>query len=250
MKTKRLRSLVLEVSLVVLCVLALLPAGSGSVSRVEPAGAYDVSGVNRAGSTYEGRLVIDRMDREALYHLEWDTGGEKPFTGSGALVGRTLYVVWAEKGTRCFVVYFDLADDGTLDGLWISADDRDPAVGTETAVPMAAAVPAGLAGEYRVTGSQREGTTYERRLTVTPLDDHYRFTWEGDERYEGVGVLEDGQVHVVVSAVGGGGACGKAVIQVEDGGRLEGTWMINDESFRQLGSESAIRRDQARLARR
>ncbi len=219
-----------------------LTATGNKLAAVDPAGSYEVSGVGRDGSHYEGSLVIAKLAGEALYRLEWNYGARGTFAGTGALVANTLYVVWAARGISSYVVVYEIEPRRALHGIWVSATEQAPATGTEIAVPESGAPLHGVAGDYTVTGSRFNGSSYERRLKISQLNGYYRFLWEGDERYEGIGTVEEDLIQAVVSPAGqNAGQCGKAVIELSPDDTFAATWMTHDEGFRLLGSERGVR---------
>ncbi len=93
----------------------------------------------------------------------------------------------------------------------------------------------GIAGTYRVTGSNPEGSSYEGTLDITALGTAYELVWNTAELPSvGIGILDAN-----ILAVGWGDRqCGVASYQVRSDGRLEGKWIAFDQE--RIGQERAL----------
>lgn len=123
---------------------ALLLLAPG-LSRADPAGAYDVKGVNADdGSTYTGEVNVTRTGE--TYKVVW-TIGDKPLSGigvgmrvvDGQIVSGPaspddigLSIAYSSDGTVGTVIYFE-QPDGTWHGTW--AYDGWDHVSTEDWLP-------------------------------------------------------------------------------------------------------------------
>lgn len=205
------------------------------------AGVYDLSGVSRDASTYTGTVEVSELGK-LLYWLEWrDSDGS--YTGKGALVGDTLYAVWGSAEARCAAVFLSVGAGGRLEGFWFPAQNRAPERGRMTAEPEAGGEPGGPEGRYRMSAGALGGVTFPPTLEISALGDgYYRLRWDGDNAWEGVGLLDVDQLQAVVSPVAAEGQCGRSEMTLDADGNLQGSWMINDERFRTLGRETMIRR--------
>jgi len=220
--------------------------GIGQATEPEPAqdsspkiaGSYAVSGVSRDGSTYSSTLTVEPTGANRFF-LKWEEP-DAAYDGHGALVGNTLYAVWGSRDARCFVIFFDMTDNGDLDGFWFGAADPNPVRGTERAVPAGEAQIGAPTGSYLVEGIAPDGAGYRRELEVTPLEGRfYRFRWSGDPVLEGVGELQDNELQVIASVAGNDGQCGRSMITLEEDGSLSGSWTMNDDDYATLGYETA-----------
>ncbi len=214
-------------------------AAADSHKAVETvAGTYDVTGVNRDGSTYTGAVEIADLGKRH-YRLRWQDG-DGIYEGQGALLWRQLFVVWGEEGADCLVVLYEVNEDGTLVGDWFAADDVDHR-GSEEARPIGPRPAGTLEGTYSVVGSDPSGALYEEQLAVSALSPgFYRFQWNGlQSTLEGIGELDENHLVVVRKNAG---QCGRMTYEIEDDGRLEGTWMMTDDLFEVAGRETAVPR--------
>ena len=69
---------------------------------------------------------------------------------------------------------------------------------------LADVVPADIAGDYAVTGSNENGSPYKGTLAVIKHGDVYQFRWNTGKQYDGVGVPNGAtlvQLGVVAQAV-------------------------------------------------
>lgn len=224
----------------------LLLGGVGPLAASEPlagalVGLYDYSGVNRDQTTYAGTVRISELGA-GLFWFDWhDTDGS--YSGKGALVGETLFIVWGSLEARCSVVFLDVGEDAALSGFWFEAQKRKAGRSEIAGKAIAREPGAGLEGRYSVTAGELSGSHFAQDLEVTALgDDYFRFRWEGDETRVGIGRLEGDQVQIVVSLVPADGQCGKSEMTILGDGRIEGTWMMNDGDFRKRGRETMVRR--------
>ncbi len=215
-----------------------IPALASEPQSSGIAGRYSLSGVSRDRSTYDGEVRISGLGG-ALFWLEW-RDSDSSYTGKGALVGDTLYAVWGSEAAGCAVVFFTLAADGTLDGFWFPAQDRDSKQGRMVAAPSAGEE-GGLEGLYEVEAEALGDQGFPPDLRVETLGDGYfRFRWQGPEPRDGIGQLDEDQIQVVVSPAAGEGQCGKSRMTVAADGSLSGTWMINDDDYRIPGRETMV----------
>ena len=126
-------------------------------------------------------------------------------------------------------------------------EDASPIANTATASPNsdAPAAPSQAAasdigGEYSVTGSNPNGTSYSGNLSITKRDEVYQFSWtSGDREYDGVGVRADDTVAVAFTEGADGKGCGVVLYKVGSDGALDGRsgyWGVNSSE-----SERAVR---------
>jgi hypothetical protein len=92
-------------------------------------GQYTVSGTNPDGSTYTGRLTIQKTDFG--YQLTWSIG-DLLYTGTGTVVGDLLTATWRGVDGEGQLVY-TRDDQGVLSGTWTVAGQEKP--GQETLTP-------------------------------------------------------------------------------------------------------------------
>ena len=205
------------------------------------AGAYDLKVVNRDGSTDDGSLVIEEGESRRLY-LRWPDD-EYGYEGQGVVVGDSLLAVWGSAEAQCFMMMYQVRDDGGLDGFWFRATDRSPALGKEKATPTGEVVAGEISSAYSVEGTAPDGTPYVSEMSVVHLEgDFYRFRWQGEPLLEGIGQMDAGGFQVIASYAGHEGQCGKSEFRVDESGVLHGTWTMNDGDYKTRGTETATPR--------
>jgi hypothetical protein len=228
--------------------LAVVPGGSGVVALAgegsdtgegQLIGKYEISGVNRDESTFKGTLTIEQQASHRLYML-WEDDDSR-YEGQGAVVGSSLFAVWGSAEAQCFVVFFEVTDNGMLDGFWFRAMDRGLSRGTERAVPVGDASAGEISAAYSVEGIAPDGSQYNRELRVNLLEeDFYRFQWSGESALEGIGQLDKGSFQVIASFVGHEGQCGKTEFERDKDGVLHGIWRMNDDNYKTVGTTTAV----------
>jgi hypothetical protein len=145
------------------------------------AGIYRVSGTNPDGSRYRGMTSVSLSG--GVYRFTWWIGNDV-FHGTGRLGGRMLIVDWNSTAP----VIYTLKGNGVLDGDWADG------TATETLEPFALAAYGSaprLAGNYRVSGHNPDGSAYSGTLKITPAAGGYHVRWNvAGQVYEGFGGLE------------------------------------------------------------
>ena len=95
---------------------------------------------------------------------------------------------------------------------------------------------ANVAGNYRVTGRNQDGSPYTGTLTITARGPVYHLAWQTGQNYEGTGIAQADSL-----AVGWGGAtCTVASYRIQPDGTLEGQWTTVGQAAN-LGTERATR---------
>lgn len=102
----------------------------------------------------------------------------------------------------------------------------------ETKPPVAAP---DLAGDYTVTGSNPNGSSYQGTLKIIKQDEVYQFVWQTGSSFDGVGVQRDDTIAVAF----GGKGCGVVHYRIESDGTLDGKW--GQWGVNQSGIEKATR---------
>lgn len=92
----------------------------------------------------------------------------------------------------------------------------------------------GVAGDYAITGTNADGSTYRGTLSVEERRGAYAFEWEAGRSYTGLGVQQGDVVAVGFGAAG----CGAAAYRMTSGG-LDGVWAM--PSVDGPGTERATR---------
>src|SRR6267142_5669489 len=132
---------------------------TASNTTADIAGNYDLVGTNPSGSPYKGALeVIKRGD---VYQFRWNAG--KQYDGIGVPNGNVVAVAFTggSDGKGCGVVTYKVIANGALDGKWGYWGLND--IGTEKAMHTSGS---GLSGDYKVTGTNPDGTAYQAKLSV------------------------------------------------------------------------------------
>lgn len=97
-----------------------------------------------------------------------------------------------------------------------------------------------VAGQYSVTGTNVNGSSYKGDLDVIKHGDVYQFRWSGGASYDGVGVQLGDTIAVAFTTGTNGKGCGVVDYTIiDDGARLDGKWGYwgTDEA----GTEKATR---------
>ena len=88
-------------------------------------------------------------------------------------------------------------------------------------------------GEYTVSGTNPDSSTYKGSLIVTKLSDmHYSLSWSTGNEFSGIGILNEN----ILSVGYGDENCGVKSYQIQTDGSLKGSWLREDG----YGSEEAI----------
>ena len=127
-----------------------------------------------------------------------------------------------------------------------NADDAPPVASNTPSAPSQAAA-SDIGGDYTVTGTNPNGTSYSGNLSVVKRDEVYQFSWtSGDREYDGVGVRTDDTVAVSFTEGADGKGCGVVLYTVGTDGSLDGRsgyWGVNATE-----TEKATRRSGTDLA--
>ena len=204
--------------------LSLLALGAAAPGHADLAGSYDVTGTNPDESAYGGTLLV--AARGPVYQFSWATGND--YEGVGLQGNDAVAVGYGGEG--CGAVIYRVGGDGTLHGRWALYGTE--AVGTERARRTSGS---GLAGTYRIEGTNPDGSPYAGSLLVERDGPAYTLTWEAGGTYVGAGILMDDEF----GASYGGEACGVAVYTVR-GADLDGQWTSHGAGA--VGTERATRR--------
>ena len=139
-----------------------------------------------------------------------------------------------------------------LIGLGCGSMERSGETGDQTAAPenraaQTQAASTEIGGDYTVSGSNPNGTSYAGNLTVTNRGEVYQFSWaSGGREYDGVGVRTDKTVAVAFSEGADGKGCGVVLYKIASDGSLDGKagyWGVNESE-----TEKAVRTSGSDLA--
>ncbi len=184
-------------------------------------GSYTVSGTNPAESTgYIGTATISGVGD--FFIISWLID-DAVTEGQGIFLNRTFSVAYPLSG--CSVSAYNVAEDGSLDGLWVlEGEGTSP----ERADPLPNTPVVGLPFEYQVTGTNPDGTTYGGNMTLTPGTDDRAYLFrqiftENNETVEfrGVSVLN---ADVLAASYANSGDCGVVNYTVNADGTLTALW--------------------------
>lgn len=188
-------------------------------------GSYEASFTTRSGLSRQGKLVISPLGK-LLYWLEFRDASSF-FSGRGALAGEALLAVWGSGQSRCLAAMLDVGADGSLEGIWFRAEDRNGATSTIQA-HRTQGNGNDLSGAYTVLAEGPDTSNLPRDLQVEALgNEYYRFLWKGDEDLEGYGRLDDRMILVVASFVGSGDECRISEMKLAGDGSLTWKWLIS-----------------------
>ena len=192
------------------------PANSNSAPRpatlsADIAGDYSVVGSNPNGSPYKGALAV--IKHGDVYQFRWTAG--KQYDGIGVPNGNVVAVAFTEgnNGQGCGVVSYQILSGGTLDGRWGYWGKNES--GTEQAERTSGS---GVAGEYNVTGTNPNGSSYKGTMTAESRAAGYTFAWSNGAT--GFGVKQGETLSVGI----GGSRCAFVAYEIKSGGVLEGIW--------------------------
>jgi hypothetical protein len=166
------------------------------------------------------------VNQEAVYQFLWNTDGD--YDGIGVQRDDTIAVAFGGKG--CGVVNYRVAAGNELEGVWGKWGNN--VTGTEKAVLSKGGA---LAGEYNVTGVDLNNREYKGKLTIKPTGDFYKFTWDTNGPYVGVGIRQGNFLAVSY----GGDNCGVMAYKMWPDGTMEGKWGYSGD--RLPGNEKDVR---------
>lgn len=195
---------------------------AGDNKSFDIVGSYRTEGRRPNGSTYRGRLRVDQ--RGAVFAFSWNNS-----QGAGIPFGDVVAATYG--GDRCGVALFNRETDGTLTGYY--AGVKDSRIGTEQLSPAGDNELFKIQGTYSIRGTRADNVPYQTSVTITPLGQFKRFTWESGA--QGVGVQYGEQLAVAF----GGSGCGVMLYTILFDGKLMGVWGGPNDV--QIGSERAIR---------
>jgi hypothetical protein len=107
------------------------------------------------------------------------------------------------------------------------------------AAKVVATLPADIAGDYAVTGTNEDGSPYKGALNVIKHGDVYQFRWDAGKQYDGVGIPNGNVVAVAFTGGTNGEGCGVVSYQLLADGTLDGKWGYWGKD--EMGTEKASR---------
>jgi hypothetical protein len=194
------------------------------------AGKYGATGTNEnGGGNYIANLLVTKQDE--VYQFSWNSQGNK-YEGIGVQTDDRVAVSFTNgtDGTGCGVILYKINPDGSLagkSGYW-GANNTE----TETATRTDGT---GLEGIYDVDGTNLKGENYKMKLKVRKQNEGYRFSWTGNNAWEGFGIKQGDTVSVGF----GGSKCGFVAYKINSDGSLEGKW--GGQGSTAFGTERAIK---------
>lgn len=201
---------------------------SAATAVKDISGAYSITGLNESGGgQYGGNLNVTK--RGDVYQFTW-ASGQRKYDGVGVQNENQVAVAFAEgaDGKGCRVVLYKIKPDGELDG-------KTGWWGVETSATESAIRKSGtdLDGDYRVTGTNFDGSGYKGDLAVQKKAAGYAFNLDAGTPISGFGVRQGDKV-----AVGfGGKQCGFVSYEIKSDGTLDGKWGSANSSS--IGTETA-----------
>lgn len=192
------------------------PANSNSASNpatpaADIAGNYSVVGSNPNGSPYKGELAV--IKHGDVYQFRWNAG--RQYDGIGVPNGSVVAVAFTEgsNGQGCGVVSYQILSGGTLDGRWGYWGKNES--GTEKAERTSGS---DVAGDYNITGTNPNGSSYKGTMTAEARAAGYTFAWSNGS--SGFGIKQGETLSVGI----GGARCAFVAYEIKSGGVLEGVW--------------------------
>ena len=126
-----------------------------------------------------------------------------------------------------------------------TSENAAPIADKPAAPPQAAA--SDINGDYIISGTNPNGSTYDGNLNITKQGEVYQFSWtSGPREYDGVGVRSDDIVAVAFTDGSDGKGCGVVLYKVGADGSLDGRsgyWGVNTSE-----SEKGVRTNGVDLA--
>jgi len=187
-----------------------------TTSSAKFAGTYAVE-----GDGYTATLSIQKTGKG--YHLKWDMPDGSAYYGKGLEMNEVLGVVFSqEAGSGAGVVAYKKAGDG-ITGLWVSAGGEQLFYEKSGGAATLRASSRELEGEYSITGTNTDGSTYEGKLNILATGEAWSAQWltGGGEVY-GSGMVAD---NVLVLGYGNEEGLGVAVYEIK-ASKLDGIWMF------------------------
>jgi hypothetical protein len=102
----------LSTIILVIVMASAAPAGLRTAQAASLNGSYSCTGTNPNGSTYNGTVVISRVEG-IRYRFDWSISGQH-FSGTGVLDGDTISVDWGQASP----VIYRVGNNGVLHGTW------------------------------------------------------------------------------------------------------------------------------------
>lgn len=96
-----------------------------------------------------------------------------------------------------------------------------------------------IAGNYRLTGTNEDGSPYKGDLEVIKRGDVYQFRWNAGRQYDGIGVPNGNVVSVAFTGGSDGKGCGVVNYEMVGDDRLDGKWGF--WGVNESGTEKAVR---------
>lgn len=184
-------------------------------------GSYGVTGTNAgADTTYSGTATISGAGD--FFFITWDIG-ESLTEGQGIFLNDTFSVAY--PADVCSVSAYNVAADGSLDGLWVlEGEGTNP----ERATPTSGAPAVGLPSNYTVSGTNPDASTYEGSMTLTIGTDPNAYLFQqifnddtGTVQFDGAATLLS---NVLGAAYSSTDDCGVIIYDVNADGTLTGIW--------------------------
>lgn len=103
-----------------------------------------------------------------------------------------------------------------------------------------------IAGNYRVAGTNEDGSPYKGDLEVIKRGDVYQFRWNAGRQYDGIGVPNGNVVSVAFTGGTDGKGCGVVNYELVGDDTLDGKWGY--WGVNESGTEKAVRTSGSGLA--
>lgn len=207
-----------------------------TTSAADFAGTYAVQ-----GDGYTAKLDISKTGKG--YHLKWVMADGSVHYGKGLVKDAVLGAFYSNlDGSAAGVAAYKKSADG-ITGLWVPAAGEKLFSEKTSGAATLRASSRDLEGEYTVSGTNPDLSSYEGQLSILATGEAWAARWiTGGEVY-GTGLTVD---DVLILAYGNDAGAGVAVYEIK-GSRLDGIWTFAEytQMFRSYsistGTEKAKR---------
>jgi hypothetical protein len=198
-----------------------------TTSAADFAGTYTVQ-----GEGYTATLDISKTGKG--YHLRWVMADGSIHYGKGLVVNDVLGAFYSNlDGSAAGVVAYKESEEG-ITGLWVPAAGEELFYEKTSGTATLRASSRDLEGEYTITGTNPDLSSYEGQLSILKTGEAWAARWMTGGEVYGTGLTID---DVLILAYGNEAGAGVAVYEIE-GSRLDGIWTFVE--YTQMSSKASI----------
>lgn len=198
-----------------------------TTSSEDFAGTYEV-----AGEGYSATLSISKAGKG--YHLKWLMADGSLHYGKGLVLNDVLGAFYSNlEGSAAGVVAYKKSEEG-ITGLWVPAGGEELFSEKTSGAATLRASSRDLEGEYTVTGTNPDLSSYEGQLSILKTGEAWAARWMTGGEVYGTGLTID---DVLVLAYGNEAGAGVACYEIK-GSMLDGIWTFVE--YTQMSSKASI----------